>query len=91
MDKKSKKMEGIVKPKSISKAKDRTINVEDIMIREFAFVGPEDSVIEILKAIEENNISEIPVIDNQGILIGLITQSTLITTLSEQYLEEEAE
>ena len=91
MDKKSQRMDGIVKPKLISKAKDRTISVENIMIKDFAFVGPEDSVVEILKVIEENNISEIPVIDDQGLLLGLVTQSTLITTLSEQYLEEEVE
>jgi osmoprotectant transport system ATP-binding protein len=91
IDKKSKRMDGIVKPKLISKAKDRTISVENIMIKDFAFVGPEDSVVEILKVIEENNISEIPVIDDQGLLLGLVTQSTLITTLSEQYLEEEVE
>ncbi|MDD4111548.1 MAG: ABC transporter ATP-binding protein [Herbinix sp.] len=91
MDKKSKRMDGIVKPKLISKAKDRTISVENIMIKDFVSVGPEDSVVEILKVIEENNISEIPVIDDQGLLLGLVTQSTLITTLSEQYLEEEVE
>ncbi len=89
MDKASGKMEGIVKPKLISKVKDRTTKVEDIMIRDFAFASPEDSVVDILRVIEENNISEIPVIDDQGRILGLVTQSTLITTLSEQYFEEE--
>ncbi len=89
MDKASGRMEGIVKPKLISKVKDRTIKVEDIMIRDFAFATPEDSVVDILRVIEENNISEIPVIDDRGKILGLVTQSTLITTLSEQYIEEE--
>lgn len=61
------------------------------MIKEFEFVGPEDSVVDILKVVEDNNISEIPVIDEQSILLGLVTRNTLITTLSEQYLEEEVE
>ncbi|HHX12809.1 MAG TPA: betaine/proline/choline family ABC transporter ATP-binding protein [Clostridiales bacterium] len=89
IEKKTRRMEGIVKPKQISKAIDRTINVEKIMIRDYAYVGPKDSVVEILKVIEENNISEIPVINEQGILLGLITRNSLMTTLSEQYLEEE--
>jgi osmoprotectant transport system ATP-binding protein len=89
MDNASGKMLGIVKPKLISKVKDRTTKVEDIMIRDFAFATPEDSVVDILRVIEENNISEIPVIDDQGKILGLVTQSTLITTLSEQYIEEE--
>lgn len=89
MDNASGKMLGIVKPKLISKVKDKTTKVEDIMIRDFAFATPEDSVVDILRVIEENNISEIPVIDDQGKILGLVTQSTLITTLSEQYIEEE--
>ena len=91
MDNKIKKMEGIIKPKQISKTKDRTISVEDIMIKDFEFVGPEDSVVEILKVVEDNNISEIPVIDDKNVLLGLVTRNTLITTLSDQYLEEEVE
>ena len=91
MDNKIKKMEGIIKPKQISKTKDRTISVEDIMIKDFEFVGPEDSVVEILKVVEDNNISEIPVIDDRNVLLGLVTRNTLITTLSDQYLEEEVE
>lgn len=89
MDKEKGNMEGLVKPSQISKIKDRTIKVGDIMIKEFEFASPEDSVVDILKVIDENNISEIPVIDNQGKLLGLITKNTLIITLSEQYLEEE--
>ena len=91
MDNKTKKMVGILKPKQISKIKDRTINVENIMIKDFEFVGPEDSVVEILKVVEDNNISEIPVIDDRNVLLGLVTRNTLITTLSDQYLEEEVE
>ena len=89
MDKEKGNMEGLVKPSQISKIKDRTIEVGDIMIKEFEFASPEDSVVDILKVIDENNISEIPVIDNQDKLLGLITKNTLIITLSEQYLEEE--
>ncbi|NMA65921.1 MAG: betaine/proline/choline family ABC transporter ATP-binding protein, partial [Clostridiaceae bacterium] len=91
MDKSNTKKIGIIKPNQISKIKDRTIKVEEIMITDFAYVGPETSVVEILKVIDENNISEIPVIDEQDKLLGLVTKNTLITTLSEQYLDEEGD
>ena len=88
-DKKSKKMEGILKPKLITKANDKYTNVEDVMIKDFVYVGPEDSVVDILQIVDDNKISEIPVINEHNILLGLVTRDTLITTLSEQYLEEE--
>ena len=49
MDKSNTKMIGIIKPNQISKIKDRTIKVEEIMITDFAYVGPETSVVEIRK------------------------------------------
>ncbi len=88
-DDNTKKMQGIIKPKSISKCKDNSVKVEDVMIKDFEYVGPEDSVVEILKVVDDNNISEIPVINDKDELLGLVTRDTLISTLSEQYLEEE--
>ena len=88
-DENTNKMDGILKPKLISKCKDDSIKVEDVMIRDFEYVEPDDSVVEILKVVDENNISEIPVIDDNDELLGLVTRDTLISTLSEQYLEEE--
>ena len=88
-DENTNKMDGILKPKLISKCKDDSIKVEDVMIRDFEYVEPDDSVVEILKVVDDNNISEIPVIDDNDELLGLVTRDTLISTLSEQYLEEE--
>ena len=48
-----------------------------------------DSIVELLKIVDTNKISVIPVIDEFGILKGLITRSSLITSLSQQFLEEE--
>ncbi|HBT19639.1 MAG TPA: proline/glycine betaine ABC transporter ATP-binding protein, partial [Clostridiaceae bacterium] len=87
-EEKSKKMLGLVKPKQIAKIKDRQQAVKEIMIQDFAFAKPEDSIVELLKVVDDNAISEIPVLSEDGRLLGLVTQNSLITTLSQQYFED---
>ena len=50
-----------------------------------------DSIVELLKIVDANNVSTIPVVDESGSLKGLITRSSLITSLSQQFLEGEGE
>ena len=50
-----------------------------------AVTSPEKSIVDILKEITEKNLSSLPVIDEKGILRGLITKSSLVTTLSQQF------
>ena len=50
-----------------------------------------DSIVELLKIVDANNVSTIPVVDESGTLKGLITRSSLITSLSQQFLEGEGE
>ena len=50
-----------------------------------------DSIVELLKIVDANNVSTIPVVDESGNLKGLITRSSLITSLSQQFLEGEGE
>lgn len=84
----TRKMVGIVKPKQIAKVKDRTTPVKEIMIQDFQWAKPEDSIVDLLKVADENSISEIPVLDVNERLLGLVTQNSLITTLSQQYFED---
>ncbi|MFH5835146.1 betaine/proline/choline family ABC transporter ATP-binding protein [Proteiniclasticum sp. C24MP] len=88
VDDKTKSMVGLVKPKQIAKEKDRSIPVKDIMITDFQWAKPEDSIVDLLKVADDNNISEIPVLDESGKILGLVTQNSLITTLSQQYFED---
>lgn len=88
VEEKSKRMVGLVKPKQIAKTKERNLPVSEIMIRDFASAQPEDSIVDILKVVDENSISEIPVLDEEGSLLGLVTQNSLITTLSQQYFDD---
>ncbi len=89
VDDKSKVMVGILKPKTIQKVKDRTRKVSEVMITDFAWTSPEDTLVDILKVIDDNIISEIPVLDDRGRLLGLVTENSLVTTLSQQYLEDD--
>ena len=50
-----------------------------------AVTSPDKSIIDILKEVTEKNLSSLPVIDERGILRGLITKTSLVTTLSQQF------
>lgn len=80
---------GIVKAKQIQNKSDRTVIAENIMNSEFLNVKPDDSIIDILELVKEHKIGQVPVLDNNGILKGIITKSSLVTTLSGQFLDTE--
>ncbi len=89
IEKKTKKLRGIVKAKEIRNAKDKTIAVGSIMKKDYFTIEPNDTILHILKIINEKNISTVPVVDNNGELKGLVTNTSLVTVLSHQYIEEE--
>jgi osmoprotectant transport system ATP-binding protein len=78
---------GILSAKKAQNQPDKNMPVSEIMRREFETVSPEQSIIEILQIINKNGLSNIPVIDDVGTVQGLITKSSLLTTLSQQYLD----
>ncbi|OOM73437.1 glycine betaine/carnitine/choline transport ATP-binding protein OpuCA [Clostridium puniceum] len=80
---------GIVTAKQIQNKMDRNILVEEIMNYNFVKVSPEDTIIDILELVKQNKISQVPVIDDNGVLNGIITKSSLVTTLSAQFLDTE--
>ncbi len=82
---------GIVNARQIQLQSDHSQEVGNIMSADFLSVSPENNIIEILKIVEENQVTNIPVLDNNNTLLGLITKSSLVTTLSQQYLETEEE
>ncbi len=82
---------GIVSAKQIQLQSDHTQEVSNIMVTDFLSVSPQNNIIEVLKIIEENQVPNIPVLDNEETLLGLITKSSLVTTLSQQYLETKEE
>ncbi len=54
------------------------LTARDIMTREVVTIGPEASVEDLAKLLEARRISGVPVLDAQGGLVGVVTQSDLV-------------
>lgn len=78
---------GIIGAKQVQSLTDLTLEAKSIMNSDFLKVSPDNNIIDILKIIEENHVSGIPVTGDEGKLLGLITKSSLVTTLSQQYID----
>ena len=63
--------------------------LSDIMNKEQLFVYDDNNLVEILEVMNKENIGHIPVITRYNKLAGLITRSSLLSVLSEQFLEME--
>ncbi|MDU5395422.1 MAG: ABC transporter ATP-binding protein [Negativicoccus succinicivorans] len=63
--------------------------VADVMETHVETVAPSDTLVDTLTKINAHNLYYIPVVDENHSLLGLITQSSLVTTLSQQYIEDE--
>ena len=79
------KFNGIITGKMIQKEKDHYKSVKEIMEQPRAVTYPDKSIVDILKDVNEKNLSSLPVIDSNGILKGLITKTSLVTTVSQQF------
>ncbi|MCL6621999.1 MAG: CBS domain-containing protein [Syntrophobacterales bacterium] len=58
----------------------------DIMTREVVTAGPEDSVEDLARLLAERRISGVPVVDDQGRVLGVVTQSDLLKRTREPTL-----
>jgi Zn-dependent protease/CBS domain-containing protein len=55
------------------------IRVEDVMEREIVTVTPETDALEALQTMQQNGIGRLPVVDERGELVGIISRTDLIT------------
>jgi len=78
---------GIVTPKMIRAQENNNVPVSKVMRTEYTTVAPDTNIVEILQQVNSRGLSSVPVVDEDGILKGLITKSSLLTTLSQQYLD----
>jgi len=85
------KLEGIVTIKDIIRNYIGSIKVDTIMGREIKTVNIHDSLIDILNLMNELKIRYVPVVDDSSKLVGLITESSLLIVLSNQYINQEDE
>ncbi len=88
---KTRELQGMVKGKKLRNVEDKSQKISSLMDRNFVKLSPENNILDALKVINENHVSTVPIVDNRNILKGLITKSSLVTTLSQQYMEVEVD
>jgi CBS domain-containing protein len=54
------------------------LQARDIMTREVLTVSPETSISDLSKILENRRIGGLPVVDKDGLLVGIITQTDLV-------------
>ncbi|WP_352399304.1 ABC transporter ATP-binding protein [Anaerotignum sp.] len=82
---------GIVKASRLRGVEDKTQTAETFMSTKFPTLCSEQNILDALKIIAERQLSTVPVVSQNGKLEGLITRSSLVTTLSQQYFDYEQE
>lgn len=86
-----KRLKGILYASSLSNGDFSDKKAKEFIENDFVSAKIGDSIVDLLKIVDSNKVSTIPVIDENGVLKGIITRSSLITSLSQQFLEEEGE
>ena len=89
----SRQLLGIVKANQLRSIEDKTQPIRSFISADFAALNPEQTILDAIKLVTKENHSTIPVVDAKFCLVGLITKSSLVTTLSQQYFDytEEAQ
>lgn len=77
---------GIVRARSILNSADKSLPVETVMTPARITADTEENIVSLLEKINGLNISNIPVTDRDNRLAGLITNSSLVTTMSHQFI-----
>ena len=80
---------GSVRGERINKYENKSDPISVLIKTPKAIAHPYDSIVSLLEKVKTHNASAIPVVDDMGILQGLITTSTLVTTLSQQFIDFE--
>ncbi|MFL0249659.1 betaine/proline/choline family ABC transporter ATP-binding protein [Clostridium neuense] len=85
------KLDGIVTLKDIRRNINRNIKINEIMSKDIITIRAEESIINVMKKMQYENIGYVPVVDNESKLVGLVTKSSLLSVLTTQFIESEVE
>ena len=80
---------GVLYAESVTDKEALNKMASDYMLKDIPIVRKDDSISTLAKLVTESRLLNIPVLDDENHLCGLITRSSLITALSQQFLEEE--
>lgn len=84
-----KQLRGMINRKTLYRAMNPLATAESIMKEDMLTARPDDNILHLLKDIDRYDVSNVPVIDENRKLVGLITNSNLVSVLSQQFLTEE--
>ncbi|MPN36364.1 Carnitine transport ATP-binding protein OpuCA [bioreactor metagenome] len=80
---------GIVTIKELRRNGIQNHYLSEIMDNKPVFVYDDNNLVEILEVMNREGIGHVPVVTRYNKLVGLITRSSLLSVLSEQFLEME--
>lgn len=80
---------GIVTIKELRRNGIQNHYLSEIMDKNPVFVYDDNNLVEVLEVMNKENIGHVPVVTRYNKLAGLITRSSLLSVLSEQFLEME--
>ena len=80
---------GIVRAQDSRRQTDLNQPVGSLAVMPAVWATPDENILSLLAKVKQTQAALIPVIDDQQQLAGLITSSSLITTLSQQYINFE--
>lgn len=69
--------------KTAKKEFEAPILVEDYMTKKLVTFNPEQSILEVMELFTKHNISGGPVLDNNGFLVGIISEADCMKQISE--------
>src|SRR5215469_3420858 len=62
----------------VMSSKENSMNAKDVMVRDVITVKPGDSVAEAAQLLVKNDISALPVVDDEGWVVGIISEADLM-------------
>ena len=80
---------GVLYAESVTDKESVNKKASEYMLKDIPIVKKGDSIMTLAKLVTESRLSNIPVLDDGNHLCGLITRSSLIMALSQQFLDEE--
>lgn len=85
-------LQGIISAKMIRRQRHQSdARVNDIMIKPPLIIHEGDSLVDVVKMTKKADFYNAPVTNEREELVGLITRSSLVTTFSKQFEEEEGD
>ena len=80
---------GIVDRNALAASTNPQTKAKEIMEVVGYVVNPQESIVDVLKMIEGSDVNNVPVVDSFGRLVGLLTSSSLVSTMSKKFIPEE--